>query len=98
MGFWALHGLLEPSRPFGAFMAFWGLHGLSCLHGFLVFLAFLGLYGLHCLLGLPLICVIVYIRPNLYIPPFGLFDLFGLVLYHFSIITSGFLHKLIPNS
>ena len=83
--FWSLHGLLGSSRPF---MPSW-LSGLPGLYD---------LYGLHCLLGLPLIGVIVYITPNLYIPPFGLFDLFGLVLYYYSIITFGFLHKLIPNS
>ena len=82
MGFLGLHGLLEPS---------WlsGLHDLYDLYD---------LYGLHGLFGLPLMCVIVSNRHNLYITPFGLFDLFGPVLYNFYIITSGFLHKLIPNS
>ena len=69
------HGLFGPSCPFGAFTAFWSLHGLlgssrPFMPSWLSGLPDLyDLYSLHCLLGLPLICVIVYIRPNLYIPP-----------------------------
>ena len=71
---------------------------IGCLSGLHGLLAFIALPFLPFLPSLTFMTFVVFLAFFAFFALFAFLLIFGILLYHYYIITSGFLHKLMPNS